>query len=58
MSILISTSKESFLFKFTVGLVALFILGCEQEIEVVQVEEPTQFAVVDLIQQKSYWEGS
>ena len=58
MSILISISKESFLFKLTVGLLALFILGCEQEIEVVQVEEPTQFAVVDLIQQKSYWEGS
>jgi antitoxin component YwqK of YwqJK toxin-antitoxin module len=58
MLILISTSKESFLFKLTIGLLALFIIGCEQEVEVEQIEEPTQFAVVDLIQQKSYWEGS
>ncbi|MDG1325014.1 MAG: hypothetical protein P8P49_04535, partial [Opitutales bacterium] len=58
MNILFSKNNESFLFKLTVGLFGLCIVGCEQEFEVVKVEEPTQFAIIDLIQQKSYWEGS
>ena len=35
-----------------------FFIGCEQEVVVEEVVEEEQIAISDLIQQKSYWEGS
>jgi antitoxin component YwqK of YwqJK toxin-antitoxin module len=53
-----STNKNNLSFNLFIVLLLLLFVSCEQEIVVEEVEEPTQFAIADLIQQKSYWEGS
>ena len=58
MCIFFSTIKNNLSFNLFIALLFLLFVSCEQEIVVEEVEEPTQFAIADLIQQKSYWEGS
>ena len=43
---------------FSFFFLLFFFIGCEQEDVVEEVVEEEQFAISDLIQQKSYWEGS
>jgi antitoxin component YwqK of YwqJK toxin-antitoxin module len=58
MIILFSTNKKQLSFKLLAGLLLFFCVSCEPEIIVEEVEETIQLPIADLIQQKSYWEGS
>ena len=58
MDILFSTNKKQEPINLITGLLLFFFVSCEPEIIVEEVEETNQLPIADLIQQKSYWEGS
>ena len=58
MDILFSTNKKQVPINLIAGLLLFFFVSCEPEIIVEEVEETNQLPIADLIQQKSYWEGS
>ena len=58
MDILFSTNKKQVPINLIAGLLLFFCVSCEPEIIVEEVEETNQLPIADLIQQKSYWEGS
>ncbi|MEJ6620682.1 MAG: hypothetical protein QNL93_01910, partial [Opitutae bacterium] len=58
MDILFSTNKKQVPINLIAGLLLFFFVSCEPEIIVEEVEETIQLPIADLIQQKSYWEGS
>ena len=51
-------SKNKFFIYLLFGILLHFFTSCEQETVQEEIVEVEQFAVSDLIQQKSYWEGS